>query len=256
MNIELNYKRFVKYLQAYVKREGIDKLLAWFEKASDVATAPASTKYHLSCEGGLIQHSLNVFLRLIKILDMEYPKKFKGNDSEGKEIWEETCPYSKETIAIVALLHDISKVNYYKKVFKNVQNQETGIWEKVPSYVVRDESERINYGSHEENSVYMLTQFIKLTYEEQLAIRYHMGTLDSTESFAQNRMMTAYKRSPLALLLHMADMEAMCIDEDTDGNFEDKAEEPNRVQKPEETVDKNEPDTTKADRESEDEAPF
>lgn len=254
MDIELNYKKYVRYLQAYIQREGIENLIAWLDRMSDIKIAPASTKYHLSCEGGLIQHSLNVFIRLIRLLEQEYPKKFIGNDEEGKEIWEETCPYSKETIAIVALLHDISKVNYYKKIFKNVQNQETGIWEKVPSYAVRDEEDRINYATHEENSVYMLSQFIKLTYEEMLAIRYHMGTLDSTEAFAQNRMISAYKHSPLALLLHTADMMAMCIDEveHLAEEEEQKTEEPKAEVKEE----KNEQNTEEATGSTDEEVPF
>ena len=205
INIESNYKKFIKYLQTYVKRDGIDRFIEWLGK-TDIDIAPASTKYHMSCDGGLVQHSLNVFMRLISLLNNEYPTTAEGVD---------TCPYSKESIALVALLHDISKVGYYKKIYKNVKNDETGNWEKVQSYAVKDEDARLLYATHEENSVYILSKFFKLTYDEELAIRYHMGSIDAEDSFAQNRMLSAYKHCPLALFLHIADMQAMCIDEYT-----------------------------------------
>lgn len=253
MNIDANYKKFVKYLSAYVHRDGIEKLLAWLDK-TDVRIAPASTKYHLSCEGGLVKHSLNVFMRLIGLMNAEYP-----ND----------CPYSKETIALVALLHDISKVGYYKKYFKNVQNEETGRWEKVMSYATRDEEDRLLYATHEENSVYMLSKFFKLTYDEELAIRYHMGSIGAEDIFAQNRMISAYKRSPLALFLHMADMQAMCIDEvssEEDDAPDDSTEAktiqdedtdtPTEDTDTEESVDEDECDSDTTTTEADNEVPF
>lgn len=203
IDVEKNYEQYLKYLSVFVKREGIENLIKWFEK-TDIKTAPASSKYHLSCDGGLIQHSLNVFNRLIGLMNKEYGEP-------------DNFPYSKETIAIVALLHDISKVNFYKPFYRNVQNQETGIWEKVRSFVVRDEEERLNFASHQENSLYLISKFLNLSYEEELAIRYHMGCIDCGVE-ERNRMIYAYKKSPLALLLHLADMEAMCLDEDNEGN--------------------------------------
>lgn len=195
IEIDSNYVKFIKYIKAYIKRDGIENLIAFFEK-SDIRIAPASTKYHLSCEGGLIQHSLNVFMRLIKMLQLEY----------GEE-----CPYSKETIAIVGLLHDISKVGFYAKKFRNVKNEETGQWESVPYYSVKEDDARLLFSTHEENSLYVLSKFLKLTYEEELAIRYHMGV--STDSESQNRVYTAFNLSPLAALLHTADLLAMTVDE-------------------------------------------
>ena len=49
------------YLLKNTKRENIDKLIEWLEKETDFFSAPASTKYHLNYEGGLLVHSLNVF---------------------------------------------------------------------------------------------------------------------------------------------------------------------------------------------------
>ena len=67
IDVENNYNKFKNYLTRFITRPGIDKFIAWLDK-SDAKIAPASTKYHLSEEGGLIQHSLNVFNRLIRMI--------------------------------------------------------------------------------------------------------------------------------------------------------------------------------------------
>lgn len=199
-NVENNYLRYISFIEKFIKREGVEDLIKFLEN-SDIKTAPASTKYHLSCEGGLVQHSINVFNRLIKIMRSEY----------GEEDW----PYSKETLAIVALLHDISKVNFYQVSFRNVKNEQ-GQWESVPYYSVREDSSKLFMGGHEENSVYIIEEFIKLTYEEKLAIRYHMNALDTDDKSERGRAFTAHKKSRLALYLYLADMLACCVDESTD----------------------------------------
>lgn len=199
VNVEKNYAKFRKYIQNYIKREGVEEFLEWLD-TSDMKIAPASTKYHMSCEGGLCAHSLNVFYRLIKLIQAEYP--------EGTE-----CPYSQESIALVALLHDLAKVNYYMISEKNVKNAQ-GVWEKVPYYAVKDTKDRLIFGSHSMNGYYLASKFFKLTYDEELAILHHMGGLDTTEdTITLKNTIDAYKKSTLALLLHQADMMATCIDE-------------------------------------------
>lgn len=195
-DLNKNYRLYKKYLKAYIKRDGIDNFIKWLD-TTDAYNAPASTKYHLSEPGGLIQHSLNVFNRLIRLINNEYP---------------ENCPYSKETITLVSLLHDVSKINFYEVYNRNVKNS-SGQWEQVPTYSVREEDNRLVFGIHEENSVYILNQFFKLSYEETLAIRWHGGCGTSNDPSSQGKMMEAYKVSTLSLLLHIADMQATCIDE-------------------------------------------
>lgn len=197
INIDKNYVKYKWYLKSYVKRDGVDKLLEYLDK-SDAVSCPASTKYHLSCEGGFIQHSLNVFNRLFTLLKNEY----------GDNI-----PYTKESIALVALLHDISKVNYYKVSTRNVKD-ENGKWTSVPFYTVREDDEKLVFGTHEENSIEIISQFINLTYEEKVAILYHMGSnSEAADAYHEARKMTAYKKVPLAVWLYAADMLATCIDE-------------------------------------------
>ena len=106
-------ERFLAVYKETVTREGSDSLLDWLEH-SDFFVAPASTRYHGCYEGGLLQHSLNVY-DCLKI----------GIEAAGLQ-----GTYSEETIAIVSLMHDLCKVNYYKKGFRNVKDEETGQWYK------------------------------------------------------------------------------------------------------------------------------
>ncbi len=174
---------FIKLLKT-IKREGIDELIAFLEK-SDFFKAPASTRFHGSHEGGLAEHSMKVYEILVK----------KVNSSVIP------IDVSSETLIIIALLHDICKTNYYKVDYRNAKNS-FGEWEKVPYYTVED---NIPYG-HGEKSVMMITEFIKLTVEEKYCIRWHMGFSEPKELYGT--LGEAYKKYPLALLVHEADLEA------------------------------------------------
>ena len=176
-------EEFIKLLKE-TKRSGIDDLLAFLEK-SDFYIAPASTRFHGSKEMGLLEHSMKVY---------EILKQKVNNCSISIEVPE-------ETIRIVALLHDICKTNFYKVDYRNAKNS-LGVWEKVPYYTVDD---TIPYG-HGEKSVMMLSEYIKLTNEEKYAIRWHMGYTEPKELYTT--IGTAYKKYPLALLTHEADLEA------------------------------------------------
>ena len=133
-------EEFTELYHASITRRGADKLLDWMGKA-DFFTAPASTRYHLACKGGLMEHSVHVYRRLQKIVAAEYP---------------EDCPYSDETLAVVGLLHDLCKVNFYKEDTRNVK--ENGVWVQKPYYTV---DEQIPYG-HGEKSVFIIERFMRL----------------------------------------------------------------------------------------------
>ena len=230
-----NFNKYAKYLVSYIKRDGINEFINWLI-TTDAAIAPASTRYHMSVEGGLIQHSLNVFYRLIKIINMEYPNQ-------------EDCPYSKETLALVALCHDVAKFNFYEVQMRNVKNSETGAWEKVPYYTTRDENNRLIFASHEENSLYILQHFFKLSYDESMAIRWHGGAFSSSDYRNSGETMNAFRHCKLAVYLHMADTMASCIDEATDvknvNYFNEKLEDDT-----EESVDGESADDENVDKES------
>ncbi len=187
-----NKELFLQIYNENIKREGSAELLEFLcSKSSDFFTAPASTKFHGSFEGGLLEHSLNVYKCLKSYLESERVKEFN------------LPSYSNETIALVALLHDVCKVNVYKTSTRNVKN-EHGVWEQVPYY---EFSDSLPYG-HGEKSVYILSGFIKLSREEAFAIRYHMG-FSGDEN--KNMISNALERFPLAMALFIADMEATML---------------------------------------------
>ena len=157
--IENNKQQIIDIYRNCVKREGSDKLLDYLINKSDFFTAPASTRFHGAYDGGLAQHSLNVYKCFKAYLERDRVRELYNLNA------------SDETIAVCALLHDICKVNVYTRGTRNVKNEETGQWEKVPPFFFDD---GLPYG-HGEKSVYMITGFMRLTREEAFAIRYHMG---------------------------------------------------------------------------------
>ena len=177
---------FLKIYSESIHRDGSDKLLEWL-KGSDFFTAPASAKYHSAHEGGLCEHSVNVYKRLCA--DANSALEFTDSQTE--------------TLAICGLLHDVCKVNFYTVQTRNVKNDQTGVWEKKPFYAVDD---KLPYG-HGEKSVYIISGFMRLTREEAFAIRFHMG------DYADKNVPQAFRIFPLALMLHIADLEATFLDE-------------------------------------------
>jgi hypothetical protein len=174
-----NKESFKSLVQLHITRPGIEDLMAWIE-ASDFYIAPASTRYHESYEGGLVEHSLNVFNHLVKL-----------NEHYG-------TGYNTETLAIVALFHDLCKIGCYKTSMRNVKNELTGVWTKVPYYT---HDEDFKFGGHGSKSVFLLQNFIKLTPDEAVAVNCHMGVEN-----AKWEVLEAQRACPLAFILHTADM--------------------------------------------------
>ena len=181
---------FISLFKKHIKREGANDLLEFLlSNKSDFFDAPCSTRFHLSKEeSGLVEHSINVYECLKAYLERPRVKELYGLE------------FSDETIAIVALLHDLCKINVYKKSMRNVKD-DSGKWIQVPSYDFQDE---LPYG-HGEKSVYIISGFMRLTRDEAFAIRYHMGFSD-TENV--RNVGEAFARFPLAFALSTADMEA------------------------------------------------
>ena len=190
-------EEFIDIYTKYIKREGADKLLEWLEK-SDFFVAPASMRRHCSYEGGLCEHSIHVFKRFVRLLEMEYGEK-----------WTDKVSY--ESVAIMALLHDLCKVDTYVVDYRNVKVD--GQWTKVPCYKTEDS---LPYG-HGEKSVYMISGFMRLTREEALAINWHMGEYDARVKGGSYAIADAFYQYPICLLMHLADLTATYLDEDKDG---------------------------------------
>jgi hypothetical protein len=182
-------EEFINLFNTTIRREGKDRILTYLNMPScDFFTAPASTRYHGSYEGGLVDHSLNVYYCLKDYLSRDRVKDtYKLNVSE-------------ETLAIVSLLHDFCKINVYVPGKRNVKDDK-GVWQSVPVY---DYNDKFPYG-HGEKSVYMISNFIKLTHEEAFAIRFHMGFSSGEDA---KLVGDAFKQFPLSFVLSTADMEA------------------------------------------------
>ena len=195
MGILENKQRFIEIYKANIKRDGADKLLDYL-CSSDFFTAPASTRFHGSYPGGLCEHSLNVYDCLVDIMNRPRMKEVYGVDY-----------YSDESIAIVSLLHDLCKVDFYVESTRNVK--ENGMWKSVPFYTIDD---KLPYG-HGEKSVYIVSGFMRLTRDEAFAIRYHMGFSDVTPP-EMNNVSKAFEMFPIAFAVSVADMEASYFLED------------------------------------------
>ena len=165
-----NKERFKEIFISQVTRPGAADLLAWLG-TTDFFEAPASTRLHGAYPGGLVEHSLNVYYALL-----------------GQSTIRE---YGGESVAVVALLHDVCKTGYYRR-------------ERDGKYSVKD---RLPMG-HGEKSVYLVMKFMDLTDEEALAIRWHMGAYDDAFRGGSRALNEAQDKCALVLALHHADMQA------------------------------------------------
>ena len=145
---------------------------------------PASTKYHCNFEGGLMYHSLNVLSELIvqtNIHCLEWQRE--------------------ESPIIVALFHDLCKLNFYKKKVISKWNSAIKKYEDIEEWVY--ENDKPYLGVHAESSVTMALKLINLTDEETACILWHMGCGDS--SYLTNGYRSAYRSMPNILYTHIAD---------------------------------------------------
>lgn len=171
------------------EREGMDKLIAYMED-NGFFTAPCSTAYHLSKEGGLVEHSMNVYLAAC---DLKKNLMF--------------CDVEYDSVIICALLHDIGKMGQYGKpgyipnMLKGRATKANPNPEPVQSatkpYVGNPELLAV---AHEVRSIAILSRFIELTEEEQQAILWHNGLYGAFKYEIQG------KETQLYMILHWADM--------------------------------------------------
>lgn len=183
----MTFKESFLELCQKINRPGIAELRTWLEE-SDFYTAPASTRYHSAYEGGLVAHSVTVYKELKRLLEV-YP----GIAAKVTE----------ESLIIIALFHDLCKVNMYTKEVKYRKDAQ-GKWETYDAYT---HNEKLHYGGHGSKSVFILQNFIKLLPEEAVAINCHMGTWDGEN----NSIASAWEHCALAWLLHVADESATFI---------------------------------------------
>jgi hypothetical protein len=215
--IKQNKEKFIELVKSIsIEGANIDGLISFLE-GSDFFNAPASTQYHSSFKGGLCQHSLNVYSNLTKIVDtfaLEH-KTIKSTTEEGIEVEENLIlpKYSSDTLKIVGLLHDLSKINFYEKYIQNKKlylpdgskYDEMGKydWVAVESYKVIDSKDRMIAGSKGMNSFLLVSRFIPLEHEEVVAIVNQYAGSDKAENTED--LPSILNKYNLTVYLHMAD---------------------------------------------------
>lgn len=178
-----DYEAAYKDLYAkYITRKGASELLQWLD-GTDFFTAPASTRNHECYEGGLAQHSVEVFWQLVKLIG----------------VYKDKLVVTHESAAIIGLLHDVCKANCYKTEMRN-KKDESGKWIQVPHYTFNED---FVYGGHGSKSVYLIQNYMILTDEEAIAINCHMGVENGKWEIND-----AFRAHPLAFITHTADMAA------------------------------------------------
>ena len=184
----MSKEKYVELYRKYITRPGADALLAWLEESSFFSD-PASTRFHGCYDGGLCEHSVNVWDELVRLLKA-YPE----------------IKVTAETAAIVSLLHDVCKVGCYKQELRN--KKVNGVWVQQPVYVFQED---FPFGGHGCKSVYLIQKHMALTDDEAVAINCHMGSWDRNPT--DSSVGAVYEKYPLAWLLHVADESATYIRE-------------------------------------------
>lgn len=205
--IEKNKETFLKLVNE-INVDGMlkDELINYLER-TDFFYAPASTIYHAAYVGGLCEHSLNVYNNLLKLVD-----QFASFTDNGAIVRK----FSESSLKIVALFHDISKANYYELYMRNVNTGEKNdkgkdIWIQVPTFKVKDGSERFVGVNHEVNSYIIISRYIPLSEDELIAICNHHCSMG--EVMPNKDMSYILEKHPLTALLHMADFISTYITE-------------------------------------------
>ena len=183
INVAENKARFKRLVSENISRDGIKDLMSYLEHDTDFFEAPCSTKYHLNVRGGLCEHSINVYCALMDLCT-----------NYSYDIVKNT-----ETLTIVSLFHDVCKTNFYKPTL--ISKKVNGQWVQTQGFEIDD---KFPIG-HGEKSVIIIQQHMRLTIEEMLAIRWHMGAWDTAVKGGEYAFSTAQACKKLVTLLHCAD---------------------------------------------------
>lgn len=190
-SMEEKKARFTALLRS-TGRDGIEHIIEVLENLG-FFDSPASTKFHLSYPGGLLEHSLNVCDMALDLRELIIKKNPDLQTS---------LPV--ESVIISSLLHDVCKSDIYKPTVKKQKNKD-GQLEEVKTYDV--DHGKYPFGHGEKSVILLLQNGLRLTTDEMLAIRWHMGAWDlNMDSYeAKGNFNKAKENSPLLSLLIAAD---------------------------------------------------
>ena len=183
-SVQMRKSQFKDIVASEISRDGINDLMQYIE-SRDFFIAPASTRFHNAFDGGLVDHSINVYDALMRI-DNAFQLHLKS-----------------ESMAICGLFHDLCKMDFYTKTRRMGHDK----WGNRIAQDVYEINELMPLG-HGEKSVILLERFMQLTPSEMYAIRWHMGAFDNAVKGGERSINNAFDKCPLAVALHMADMAA------------------------------------------------
>lgn len=177
MNVKERYE-FLKN-KVIIRKKEFDVFIAMFEKDTSWLSSPASTRYHLNKEGGLLEHSVGVTETMLKLRETLAP-----------EISEESC-------VIVGLLHDAGKIGMPGKPRYLKNDNEWEIKKRGMTYKINPEEVYMGLAAR---SLYLIVKYIPLSDSEAQAILYHDG------QYVESNREVAHHEMPLTLLAHFADL--------------------------------------------------
>ena len=188
----MNKDNFRGILQS-TNRTGIEKVLQKLDELG-FFEAPASTKFHLSCKGGLLEHSMNVYEAAVMLREQAV---------KARPELEELLPM--ESVAICTLLHDTCKADIYKEGILSRKNAD-GYWEKYLGFQV-DYNAGLPLGHGEKSVIMLLSWGLELKPEEMMAIRWHMTAWDLPMQSPEHKesLNAAKAKTPLVSLVQLAD---------------------------------------------------
>ncbi len=160
------------------RKKDFDAFIFMLETKTNWLTSPASTRFHLNEDKGLLKHSVGVAENLLKFRQFLAP-----------QISEESC-------VIVGLFHDVGKIGMPDKPLYIKNDNE---WEEKNRNIKYKTNPKIVQMSLASRSLYLVSKYIPLSDAEAQAILYHDG------QYIDDNKCIAHKEEPLTLLVHWAD---------------------------------------------------
>ena len=173
------------------RRDQILQFKSFLEKETSWLTAPASTRFHLNVEHGLLIHSVGVTYNALKIKDLMAPD------------------ITDESVIVAALFHDVGKMGYPGKPYYLPNDNKWEIEKRGMTYKVNPEIVTMNLAVR---SLYLVSKFIPLTEEEAQAIVAHDGVYPVHGGVVG--LEYYQKECRLTMILHFADFWTAAVEEE------------------------------------------
>lgn len=195
MNEKETRKKVIRELLLSADRKGMKELVSYLDK-KDFWNCPASSKFHGNYDGGLVDHTMNVynlFWKHLEVFNINFPKSSQ---------------------VICSFLHDLCKMGaYVSKEYPSGINGKNYVWNNNHKQ------------GHALLSLERIEKFITMTNEEKEVIKFHMGAYGSKEflgfskgEYTIQEMVEVFNTNKVAKLFYFCDdMAAQFVDEEYNG---------------------------------------